>query len=86
VIAFLEEKHYFEEDEEVKESREPSATPKVSESAKSEAEKKKIKDREQRKTKHKLWLKALQNILFVCPCCQGYCLNDNPNMRKLEFS
>ena len=39
--------------------------------------------------KHYLWLKALQNILFVCPCCQGYCLTDNkPNLKdpSNEFS
>ena len=74
VIAFMVEKHNYEDNEEEEEKS-------------SKEDDQKSKELEERKLKHKLWLKAVQNILFVCPCCQGYCLNDDkPQSRKLDFS
>jgi len=79
------EKHYFEEDGDLNRSKEVSVNGK-DDKEEEKVDKKESKEREQRKLRHKLWLKAIQNVLFVCPCCQGYCLNDNPQLRKLEFS
>jgi hypothetical protein len=45
------------------------------------------KDKEIKKHKHKLWLKAQQNILFICPCCQGVCLiEDKQKQKNLDFA
>jgi|TARA_B110001450_G_C17655112_1_gene494858 hypothetical protein len=45
------------------------------------------KEKDAKKLKHKLWLKAQQNILFICPCCQGMCLiEDKENQQNLDFA
>ena len=44
------------------------------------------KEIDERNLRHKLWLKACENILFVCPCCQGYCLYEKLTESKKEFS
>lgn len=36
--------------------------------------------------RHKLWLHVVQNVIFVCPCCQGHCLDLNPAPGKKLFS
>ena len=45
----------------------------------------KQKANQQKLERHKLWLKACENILFICPCCQGHCLNDtNPALKNFS--
>lgn len=44
----------------------------------------KKKENEDWKNKRKMWLKASQNILFICPCCQGHCLTEDT--KKHSFS
>ena len=46
-----------------------------------------LKDQEVKQVRSRLWLKAIENVLFVCPCCQGYCLVDNSKASQTrEFS
>ena len=91
IVSFMEEKHNYEEDDISRQKKESSVeqTPQpetVPQKEEDIAEKKKQKEKEEKITKHKLWLKACENILFVCPCCQGYCLNEKLTDMKKEFS
>jgi hypothetical protein len=45
-----------------------------------------LKELEEKKMKRKMWLKASQNVLFFCPCCQGHCLNEDNAPDKKTFS
>ena len=102
VVAFMLEKHHYEEDEmfddiqgevdpdkkEPGDMKEEDKEHEVSEMQDTDGRSAKTtqQDLELKKIKHKLWLKALQNILFVCPCCQGYCLTDKLTPKSREFS
>ena len=71
IIAFMEEKLNYEDAIEEKKAAGEETDKEKEEQAK------KLKELEQKKTRRKLWLKASQNVLFTCPCCQGHCLEED---------
>lgn len=68
IVSFMEEKHRYEENQEESEDNKKPLNPE-NETDKKMDEAKRAKELEMKKVRRKLWLKASQNVIFICPCC-----------------
>jgi len=69
VVNFMKEKHNFEEIDIIKNKEMKHHSQEPSKEEEETPERKIQKENEEKTLKHKLWLKACENIMFVCPCC-----------------